>query len=130
VKEELNAANAELWRISKHPLDRLIHPDVLMVTSKEGRNSFEYHSARVRCLRIVNAMARQQRWDAELLSFGLPKDCLVDPFNGRRLLLKKTPAGPIIYSVGLDLVDNGGTFENQSKTIEGIDIGLAPPKTK
>jgi hypothetical protein len=125
VHNDLKLASDELWRISKHPVDRLLHPDVLSVTSEEQRRGFDYLCATARCLRIINAMAKQQRWDAELDSLGLPEDALIDPINEGRLLVKRTPTGPIIYSVGFDLVDDGGTFD--AKTLIGMDIGLAPP---
>ena len=125
---ELQKANRELWRISEHQLDRLLHPDVLLVTSCEQRRGFDYLCAKVRCLRIVNAMAKQRRWNAALDSLGLPADALVDPIDEGRLRVKQTPDGPIIYSVGFDLVDNGGTFD--AKTLIGMDIGLGPVTAK
>lgn len=126
--DELEAANAELWRIHQHPFDRLLHPDVLSVTSHQQRRSFDYLRTISRCLRVVNAMAKQKRWDADLDSLGLPEEALIDPINGKRLHVKETATGPIVYSVGFDGEDNGGVLEG--KTLMGMDIGLGPPKAK
>jgi hypothetical protein len=125
---ELERADVELRRIMDSPVGRVFHPDAGGVTSMQQRRSFDFLVVRSRCLRIVNAMAKQQRWDAELDSLGLPNDALVDPINEGRLRVKQTPHGPIIYSVGFDLVDDGGTFD--SKTLVGMDIGFGPSKAK
>ena len=127
VQQELEAASEELWRISKHPIDRLLHPDSLGVLSHQQRSGCDYLVAVARCLRIINAMAARNAWDPDPQSLGLPKDCLVDPNTGTTpLVVKKTTSGPLVYSVGFDFKDNGGTFD--SKTIEGMDIGLGPSK--
>ena len=126
VKDELEAADAELRAISNHRLGRFLHPDAMGVTSKSYRG--DWLQAEARCLRIINAMAKSGRWEAELDTLGLPNEALVDPVNRQRLHVKKTPTGPIVYSVGLDRKDNGGTLEGN--TIDGLDIGLGPVSAK
>jgi hypothetical protein len=81
-------------------------------------------TADVRCLRIVNAMAKWKAFDSELDALGLPPACLIDPFDGRRLRMKRTPNGPIVYSVGANLLDDGGDFD-QAK-----DVGLGPSQRR
>lgn len=88
-----------------------------------ARMHFDGSTALVRCLRIVNAMAAKKNWSAELDSFGLPSECLIDPFDGERLRIKRTPDGPIVYSIGGDLTDEGGKLDDARKP---YDIGLGP----
>jgi hypothetical protein len=57
---------------------------------------------------------------ADLTDFGLPKDATIDPFNSQPLRVKPTSQGWVVYSVGRDLVDNGGKLDDLS------DIGVAP----
>lgn len=81
-------------------------------------------TAEVRCLRIVAAMAKWNAYDSELDALGLPQDCLVDPFDGNRLRVKRTPKGRIVYSVGANLFDDGGDFH------EAKDVGLQPAQRR
>lgn len=125
VEPTLKAANDELWRISKHSLDRKLHPDSLSVTSHEARRVFDYHCGLTRILRIVNAMAARQDWNADPRSLGLPPDCLIDPITGNTPLhVKRSKDGPIVYSIGFDLENDGGTLTGNN--IKGLDIGLGP----
>ena len=73
-------------------------------------------------------MAKKKNFSVELDSLGLPEEALTDPINGKRLHVKETATGPIVYSVGYDGEDNGGVLEG--KTLMGMDIGLGPPKAK
>ncbi len=57
---------------------------------------------------------------ATIESLGLPKAVTIDPFDGSILKLKMTPNGPVIYSVGQDLTDNGGMIDDES------DPGIGP----
>jgi hypothetical protein len=44
----------------------------------------------------------------------------IDPFNGKSLIVKKAPEGWMVYSVGSDLVDNGGKLDGRT------DVGAGP----
>jgi hypothetical protein len=78
-----------------------------------------------RCLRIINAMAKKKNFAADLDSLGLPAECLVDPMNGERLRVNQTPDGPIVYSVGGDLNDDGGRIDAPNAP---YDVGFGPAK--
>ncbi len=51
-----------------------------------------------------------------------------DPFDGKPLRLKRTDGGPVVYSIGPDLTDQGGSvpFDRKSKTGD-ITFKLWPP---
>jgi hypothetical protein len=81
--------------------------------------------ATVRCLRVLGAL---QALDGEaavpepkLSELGLPAEAITDPFNGQPLKLKRLPKGWLVYSVGKNLVDDGGTLD------EHHDVGVGPP---
>jgi hypothetical protein len=81
--------------------------------------------ALVRSLRLVNALKRHETehgtGPARLEDLGLPAGALVDPFSGRQLKFKSSAAGWTVYSVGNNLIDDGGSVDNR------LDVGLAPP---
>ena len=78
--------------------------------------------AKLRCLRILNAMASRSdvAEDASLDELDLPAEVLTDPFTGDPLLLKQTEEGWIVYSVGADGKDDGGDLRKVR------DVGVAP----
>ena len=96
---------------------------------KSARTVVDQFIARVRCLRILNAMAKRNDFNAPFDSLGLPKETLVDPFDGKPLRTKKTPTGAIVYSVGPDLKDDGGVPETTSANGD-VGFGLEPPVKK
>jgi hypothetical protein len=81
-------------------------------------------TARLRALRILNALgdgdANPMEGDVALDTLGLPVDATTDPFNGKPLIVKRLPEGWQIYSVSVNLVDDGGNLEFE-------DVGVAPP---
>ncbi len=83
--------------------------------------------ARIRCLRVLNALVERADADAGeatvLDKLDLPAEAKTDPFDGRPLRLKKLAGGWLIYSVGPNLKDEGGRLNLYR------DIGLGPPET-
>jgi hypothetical protein len=98
----------------------------VLASEPMGLRAFERTVARVRCLRVLNALASRGDFDADIFSLGIPKESLVDPFNGEPLRIKRTPNGPIVYSVGDDLTDNDGNMNAPPQ----IDVGTAPILSK
>jgi hypothetical protein len=95
---------------------RLLAPNMM-----KARREAEASVALVRCLRIVYAFER--RAGAKTLSdLGLTEDRTRDPFDGGALRVCWRPEGVVVYSVGFNLVDDGGEVDSASPT----DIGLAP----
>jgi hypothetical protein len=93
----------------------------LLPAMKLGRIAFDRLIATSRCGRIVNAMAQRADFKLELHSLGLPAQCLVDPFDGKPLRIRRTTNGPVVYSVLEDQKDDGGIPGG------GKDLVLAPP---
>jgi hypothetical protein len=86
--------------------------------------------AYLRCAAVLAATERYRQdkgaWPASL-------DVLVpqylarvptDPFDGQSLRLKRLPDGVVVYSVGPDLTDNGGTLNRQNPIAPGSDLGF------
>jgi hypothetical protein len=80
--------------------------------------------ALARSLRVLNAL--QARVPAEsdrvpdLADLGLPAEATTDPFSGGPLLVKRSPRGWMVYSVGGNGADDGGQLDGRT------DIGVGP----
>jgi hypothetical protein len=81
--------------------------------------------AKVRALRAINALAivaaANGREATSLADAGLPEGALADPFGVGPLVAKLTDAGWLVYSVGDDGVDEGGSLDDLR------DYGFGPP---
>jgi hypothetical protein len=88
------------------------------------REPAERTRAMCRSVRVLNAL--QGRVPAsggelpKLIDLGLPEAATVDPFSGQPLLVKKLANGWMVYSVGGNLVDDGGILDGRT------DIGAGP----
>ena len=60
----------------------------------------------------------------DLVQAGLLKEVLKDPYDGKPLRLTRTPTGLIIYSVGRDLVDDGGKLNRNNPMAPNTDLGF------
>jgi hypothetical protein len=89
------------------------------------RVALEHDRAMVRALRVLNAVQVKAAPDAKeppkLSDLGLPPEVTVDPFDGKPLRVKKLPQGWLVYSVGKNLIDDGGNLDSWA------DIGVGPP---
>lgn len=83
--------------------------------------------AQIRALRILIAILRLENAgktvEPSLDALDLPPDAKVDPYTGEPMRLKKSPEGWTIYSVGVDLKDDGGT---KFGGVAGEDAGIGP----
>jgi hypothetical protein len=86
--------------------------------------------AQQRCAIVVLAAERfrrkNNRWPEspdELLKAGLLKAIPTDPYTGGPLKWKRTADGALIYSVGRNLIDDGGVFDRTSNKLES-DYGF------
>jgi hypothetical protein len=77
-----------------------------------------------RSLRVLNALQARVPSGSDrvpnLNDLGLPAAATIDPFNGEPLHVKKRPEGWTVYSVGKNLVDDGGKLDGNT------DIGAGP----
>src|SRR5262249_40051297 len=86
----------------------------------KGRDSTERVRALMRCLRVLNALQRAGAVQAKLTGLGLPAEATTDPFTDSPLQVKKVSGDWLIYSVGVNLTDDGGDLE------ENKDVGVGP----
>jgi hypothetical protein len=121
------AFNAEVGSLSRWdaPPIRLLP---LLVVEKVGEASRRKH-AHVRCMAALLAAERfrlkHSRWPpalAELTPDYLPAVPL-DPFDGKPLRYKRLDDGVIVYSVGRDETDDGGTLDRRDYIRPGTDTG-------
>ncbi len=87
------------------------------------RNATERTRAMCRSIRVLNALQTHVAPGSDsvpkLSELGLPDSATIDPFSGEPLHVKKLPEGWMVYSVGANLVDDGGK-------VDGTDVGVRP----
>jgi hypothetical protein len=104
-------------------LIRLLGPAWWKVGHAANRNR-----AQLRCTAVAIAAERYRqargRWPTELSELvpGYLAAIPLDPFNGQPLKLAKHNQGIVVYSVGQDGIDNGGSINARSPP--GSDIGF------
>jgi hypothetical protein len=101
------------------PLAKLLEPAL-----NAAREPAERTRAIARALRVLSAVQSRgspsRGSEPQLGDLGLPLQATVDPFNGEPLRLKKLGEGWIVYSVGANLLDDGGQLEGRA------DVGVGP----
>lgn len=87
--------------------------------------------ANLRCALVGVALERYRlnhvKWPASLSALvtdGLLVAVPLDPFDGQPLRYKLVQDGVIVYSVGLDGVDNGGAIDRDNPNQPGTDLGF------
>jgi len=127
ARPELEAMEQEIRGIAGDRVRRLMYLGSIfnLPATMQIRFRLDRLIAEARCLRIVNAMARRTDFKAPIDSLGLPKECVVDPFDGKPMRVKQTPKGLVVYSIGLDFKDDGGKVG--TGTVVGVDFGFGPP---
>jgi hypothetical protein len=86
----------------------------------KARDSTERIRAQMRSLRVLNALQRVGATEPKLTGLGLPAEATTDPFTDSPLHVKKVSGDWLIYSVGVNLTDDGGDLE------ENMDVGVGP----
>lgn len=97
--------------------------DMVLPGIDAARQATERNRATTRCLLAVNALTRLEQEGVQVTSLAdlkLPQEKTIDPFTGESLLMKKTPDGWVVYSVGNNLMDDGGQVDDLA------DFGLGP----
>ena len=81
-----------------------------------------------RSLRVLNALQVRGLPSGgdipKLTDLGLPEAATIDPFSGKPLLVKKLASGWMVYSVGGNLVDDGGVLDTRT------DVGVGSVVTR
>jgi hypothetical protein len=113
-------------RASSARLVRLLMPAVTKVSQANRRTQ-----ANLRCALAGVAAERYRlergQWPAsldELAKHGWIAAVPLDPFDGQPLRYKLVPDGVLIYSVGLDGVDDGGAINRDNPHTPGTDLGF------
>jgi hypothetical protein len=88
------------------------------------RDPAERTRAMARSVRVLNAIQTRAPSGSDqvpkLTDLGLPSEATIDPYNSEPLRLKKLPGGWMVYSVGRNLVDDGGILDYKN------DLGVGP----
>ncbi len=120
---------AEGWPRFVAPYKTLV--ELVRPALDAARSAMERNRAMVRAVRLLNALQAKVAPDAKdppkLSDLGLPAEATIDPFNGQPLHVKKLPQGWLVYSVGENIVDDGGVLGSDPKT---SDIGVGPPDSE
>jgi hypothetical protein len=88
------------------------------------RDPAERTRALSRSLRVLNAIQARVPSGGDqvpkLTDLGLAEQATIDPYNSEPLHVKKLPEGWLVYSVGRNLVDDGGILDYKN------DLGAGP----
>jgi hypothetical protein len=101
----------------------------ILVDPAETRVHFLAGHARLRCLVALIACERYRRangrWPESLqqLRPAFLAEPPLDPFDGAPLRFRRLAEGVVVYSVGPDRHDDGGTIDREAPTRTGAEIG-------
>jgi hypothetical protein len=116
----------KLQKLWQTPTGMGLMADQMLPAIEAAYGSANRALAVTRSLRVYNALrqfsAQHGREADGLADLPLPKGATIDPFSGQPLKLKRIDDGWLIYSVGKDAVDGGGSFDDSK------DYGLWPRK--
>ncbi|MGQ9913027.1 MAG: hypothetical protein ACUVQQ_01645 [Thermogutta sp.] len=119
---------------TKKPLAKRFSPwnklvDLLTPAVEASQNAGRTALAEIRCLRVQLRILKQTAaegeqaeitWDA----IDLTEADKTDPFSRQPLTIRRTDEGWIVYSVGRNLLDDGGEFGDQ----EDVGVRVALPR--
>ncbi len=97
----------------------------LLVPAINGAREAHLRSiAQVRCLRVLNAIQSRdaESTSSQIAELALPAEALVDPFSGAPLTVKKIERGWTIYSIGPNVIDDGGQVSHDDT--KPLDVGI------
>ncbi len=130
----LAMANASAsWREAERTIEDKGFANASFLPREQGSACRAYYQvalrirAMIRSLRVLNALPVTAAGGKipKLAELGLPVDATIDPFSGKPLYVKRKPQGWLVYSVGSNLVDDGGKVEDP--TNGDVGIGSLPP---
>ena len=121
AKEELQDINKDIQNVSKlRPLVRAFALTPSGAMQHEGSTQARLSSAEI-ALRLL--VYREDNGEFPETLEELNEDIPLDPFTGKSFLYRRGGEGFVIYSVGENLVDDGGIFEKDDKG-KRPDIGF------
>lgn len=97
--------------------------DLLVPAVEVSQNAGRTALAEIRCLRVQlriwkRTAAAGEKAEITWNAIDLPEADKTDPFSRQPLTIRRTEEGWVVYSVGRDLRDDGGEFEDQA------DVGM------
>ncbi len=102
---------------------------LLPAMSKMGE-AFRREHAYLRCM-IVALAAERYRREKKVWPDNIDQLCPqflaavpLDPYDGKPLRYRRVKGGVVIYSVGHDVVDDGGNLDRDHPTSPGVDFGF------
>lgn len=108
---------------TKHLSPWNVLADSVTPAIEAARKGRERTGALLCCVQVlarIKQLEQQGVTEPTLADLGLPAEATTDPFTGKPLVVKNTPSGWLIYSVGPDGRDDGGVLD------ENRDVGVAP----
>jgi hypothetical protein len=96
----------------------------------KNAESYRRHQAVLRCAVVGLALERRRldagRWPDDLKGLvpGYLGAVPLDPFDGRPLRYKRLPDGVLVYSIGPDGPDHGGSLNRKDIGAKGSDVGF------
>ncbi len=114
-------------RQSKTFAVKLLVPGVMKVSETWQRSQVYLRSAYT-AIAAERYRLKKQKWPAslqELVNEGLLKEIPKDPYDGQTLRWRLTPnGGAMVYSIGRDKIDNGGTLNRGNPIAANTDLGF------
>jgi hypothetical protein len=122
-----------ITKIKSSSLNVLLNgPAILCMPALKATLTAAYRcQTSLRSIRIINALQKKAPADGDkiptMAELGLPDEVGIDPFNGKPMIIKKLPEGWLVYSVDVNLKDDGGDLGD---SILGLDYGFGPKLSK
>ncbi|MDC0295593.1 hypothetical protein OAL35_01930 [bacterium] len=104
---------------------RFIITKLILPSLSAAADAADQLEAESRCLRIL--MQMQSTGEDAIENLSLADDITNDPFTGADLKISQTPEGLVIYSVGQNLTDDGGSVL-PTESARPLDVGFGPLK--
>jgi hypothetical protein len=124
------AAKTKEWdealRTNTNPVTRLLAPAVIKCAQAEQRSQAALRTSMV-ALACERYRQQHERWpDAldRLVQEKLLSEVPADPCDGQPLRYRRTKDGVVIYSIGLDGIDDQGNIDRERHQNPGVDLGV------
>jgi hypothetical protein len=107
-------------------LTRLMSPAVSRI-NESCRRQHVYVRSLIACLAAERYRQKHGTWPATVADLAPSELSAVpqDPFDGQPLRMRRLPDGVVIYSVGRDMIDDGGNLAKADEVMKtGFDLGF------
>lgn len=121
MQAEVDAGTKSQWELANaNPVALSGVAMTALPAMETARQAMNRVRGEMRCLRMLNAIEQRDFQIKDLPDSGawtapdlqLPRDAVLDPFNGQPLRIQVDNA-IVIYSVGTDLIDDGGDVQGE-----------------